>query len=42
MFNRNRKMISIALSMALVVTMLFAGGTVYAKTAGDKKVEVIK
>ncbi|WP_165921228.1 hypothetical protein [Paenibacillus albiflavus] len=47
MVNRNRKMIFTALSTALVVTMLLVSSTVYAqsaepKTAGDKKVEVIK
>lgn len=47
MVNRKRKMISAALSTALVVTMLLtastvdAQGTQPAKTAGDKKVEVI-
>ncbi|MEQ7052991.1 hypothetical protein ABN764_20310 [Paenibacillaceae sp. P-4] len=49
MVNRKRKMISAALSTALVVTMLLtasstvdAQGTQPAKTAGEKKVEVIK
>jgi len=48
MVNRKRKMISAALSTALVVTMLLTSGTVDAqgtqpaKTAGEKKVEVIK
>ncbi|WP_268624922.1 hypothetical protein [Paenibacillus alvei] len=48
MVNRKRKMISAALSTALIVTMLFtastvdAQGTQPAKTAGEKKVEVIK
>ncbi|WP_106768853.1 hypothetical protein [Paenibacillus faecalis] len=64
MVNRKRNMISIALSTALVVSVLVTGSTVYAqskttvsapaqsdtnqtslelaKTAGDKKVEVVK
>ncbi|MCM3293313.1 hypothetical protein M3661_24705 [Paenibacillus sp. MER 180] len=48
MVNRKRKMISAALSTALVVTMLLTASTVDAqstqpaKTAGEKKVEVIK
>ena len=48
MVNRKRKMISAALSTALIVTMLFtastvdAQGTQPAKIAGEKKVEVIK
>ncbi|MDK8183370.1 hypothetical protein [Paenibacillus sp. UMB4589-SE434] len=48
MVNHKRKMISTALSTALVVTMLLTASTAYAqgaqpaKSAGDKKVEVIK
>ncbi|WP_195571736.1 hypothetical protein [Paenibacillus sp. 1001270B_150601_E10] len=51
MINRNRKKIFTALAAALVVSMLVTGGIVAdqgettleaAKTAGDKKVEVIK
>ncbi|GAB6929161.1 hypothetical protein JCM10914A_31440 [Paenibacillus sp. JCM 10914] len=51
MVNSNRKVIATALSTALVVSILVTGSTVYtqnqtslelAKTAGDKKVEVIK
>lgn len=52
MVNRNRNMISAALSTALVVTMLLTGSTQFTpnqpslelaeKSAGDKKVEVVK